>query len=185
MKILSLDISSTTVGYAVLNVIHKQVKLIEVGFIKPSKQGSLFDRLASLKKEMLAVIAKYKPDEICIEEIAQFIPRKSTANTIITLAVFNRMVGLLAYEQLKKAPHYFPVMTIRHGLKKTLKAPDKEQMPALVESYLKIKIPRRIKKTGRVADELYDQADAISVGLYYAYLITGQLKTIESMRKKK
>jgi len=182
-KVLGLDVSSTTVGYSVLSIDNRKVSLMDVGFIKPSKKGTLFERLLLLKKDILSLLKKYNPDEVCIEEIAQFIPRKSTANTIIILAVFNRMIGLTVLEETKKEPHYFSVMSIRSGLKKTKKHPEKFEIPGIVEDYLKIKIPKRIKKTGKIADEYYDQADAIAVALFFCYKETGLLSVINSIRK--
>jgi Holliday junction resolvasome RuvABC endonuclease subunit len=183
-RVLSLDISSTTLGWAVLGTDGQKICLLDVGFIKPEKQGTLYERLTSLKKEMTTLFNRVKPHEIAIEDIALFMPRKSTAHTIVLLAVFNRMVSLLAYEYLGKDPKHYPVMTIRNGLKMTTVAPDKMEMPALVEKHLKIKIPKKLKKSGNPTDEYYDQADAIAVGLYHSYLVTNQLKSIPKVPVK-
>ena len=134
---------------------------------------------------MIALFQRLKPQEILIEDIAQFMPRKSMANTIILLAVFNRMISLCAYEYLGKEPKHFPVMTIRNGIRLSPYTPEKHEIPALVEKHLKIKIPLVKKKTGKPIDEYYDQADAIAVGLYYALLLNNNLCKIPRQIVKK
>lgn len=166
MRIFALDISSTTIGWAVLDILNTKISFFAGGFIKPPKEGHLFERLKKTQIAVQALLKLYQPDHCAIEEIAQFIPRKSTANTIITLAVFNRAVGMTVYEFLGKPPIFYPVMTIRHGIKEGIKPPAKEDIPKLVEKLLSIKIPREYNRNNKVRVELYDRADAIAVGLY-------------------
>ena len=182
MIILSLDVSSTTIGVAVLAIIKNQPKLIACSYIKPPKDGRIFERLAKTQEEIINLIAKYQPTIVAIEDIAQFIPRKSTANTIITLAVFNRMVGLTVYNMTGKSPEMYSVMTIRHGMKATKKLPDKEEIPALVESLLGIKFPYEYTKKGKIKVESYDMADATILGLYASYKFLGKLEKLKSDR---
>src|ERR1035437_285134 len=117
--IMGFDISSTTTAYAVLEVDEKtkDIKFIKADYIKPIKDGTIIERLADTKDKIQKIINDTKPDIIAIEDIVSFIRNKSTARTVIVLTSFNRMIGLLAYDFLKKSPELISVLSIRHGLK--------------------------------------------------------------------
>lgn len=184
MRIVSFDVSSSVVGYAVIDIKKQDIKLFESGTFKPSKKSHVFENLRHLREQILEILEQYKPDKIAIEDIAQFMPKVSSANTIITLALYNRMVGLTAYEFLHEPPEMFSVMTIRHGLKRGSELPKKEEIPDLVENMLGVTLPVKYKKSGAIRTELYDEADAIAVGLYCAYKVTDKLDIIKRNRKK-
>ena len=56
-------------------------------------------------------------------------------------------------------------------------------MPELVAKHLGITFPYRLCKKGKIQVESYDMADGIAVALYYAFIITGQVK--QKMKKSK
>jgi len=175
-KVLGFDVSSTTIGYCILDVdlITKDIKFVKCDYIKPIKKGSIVDRIVHTRNEILDVMIDAKADVIGIEDIIQFMKGKSTAKTIITLTTFNRMICLATYDYLKKSPELFSVMTIRHGLKTGKDLPKKEDMPELVAQHLGIKFPYEINKKGKVKVESFDMADGVAVALYYAFLLTGR-----------
>jgi Holliday junction resolvasome RuvABC endonuclease subunit len=182
--VLGLDVSSTTVGWCILdiNLKTKDVKFIKCSYLKPNKKGTIFDRLELLKKDILIILKTYKPVYVAIEEITQFMPRFSSANTIITLAVFNRMVGLTVKEYTGKNPEMVSVMAIRHALKQTKELPKKEDMPELVKNTLGIIFPYEYKKNGKMKVENEDMADACAVALYFAFKLTNRLEKIKTAR---
>ena len=98
-RILGFDVSSTTIGYCILDwdTTRDNYTIKECNFLQPPKKGDLFERLLITKKKINDIIETWKPDLIAIEDIVKFMQGKSGAQTIITLATFNRMVGLLAY----------------------------------------------------------------------------------------
>lgn len=182
VRILGFDVSSSTIGWALLVVEwagnYYKISLSDAGFIKPIKDGSIIERLASTRTEIKTLIERLQPTHIAIEEIVQFMAGGSTAKTIITLTAFNRMVGLVAHDylvQYKETPKFFSVMSIRHGLKTGKKLPKKEDIPKLVCKQLNAKLNPILNKVGKVKPETYDRADAIAVALYYAYKLTGRL----------
>jgi len=177
-KILGFDASSTTIGWACLEIndIDNSIVHKNSGFIKPPKKGNIIERIYKTRAEVQKVIDLYKPDHIGIEEIIQFMQGKSTAKTIIMLTTFNRMVGLVSYDSLGVTPEFFNVMSIRHGLKLNKDLPKKEDMPDLVSQHLGITFPYQYKKTGKPIEENYDRADGIAVALYYALVLTGKVK---------
>lgn len=176
-KILSFDASSSTIGYAVLEIDDGyNINFISVDYIKPIKHENIIERLAHTRNKIETIIEKIKPDYIGIEQIVSFMQGKSTANTIITLTAFNRMICLSCYDYLNKVPELFNVMSIRHALKLNKVFPKKSDMPALVSKHLGIKFPYEYNKKGKAKVENEDMADAIAVGLYYAFVLTGKLK---------
>jgi Crossover junction endodeoxyribonuclease RuvC len=176
--ILGFDVSSTTIGYCVLSWddVTNDIKLVDASYIKPLKKGSIIERVVDTRNKIQKVIVSAKPDHIAIEDIIQFMKGLSTAQTIIMLTTFNRMIGLTAYDYLGKAPSLFSVMTIRHGLKLTPDLPKKEDMPALVAQHLGITFPYEYNKLGNVKVESFDKADGMAVALYQALLLAGKVK---------
>jgi len=180
--LLGFDVSSTTIGYCVLEIDGTNIRFKKASYLKPSKTGTIIERIVDTRDKIESIIKKVKPDYIAIEDIVQFMQGKSTAKTIIMLTSFNRMIGLCAYDYLKRSPELFSVMTIRHGLKTGKDLPKKEDMPELVAKHLGITFPYEINKNGNIKVESYDIADGIAVALYYAFVLTG--KTKRKVKKK-
>ena len=175
--ILGFDISSSCIGYALvdLNLTTKKIKVISYTYYKPTKKGSILDRLFQTQQDFRKIIADLKPDYIAIEDIVLFMKGHSTAKTITTLTSFNRMLGLLAYEYLGKAPQLYSVMKIRHGLKLSKELPQKEEIPTLLEQRLKIKFQWEYNKNKKIKVENYDKADALAVATFHALTLSNQL----------
>jgi len=97
---------------------------------------------------------------------------KSSANTIITQAVFNRAVCLASAKYLNSLPILYNVLSIRHGLKQNKVFPKKDEMPKLIEAHLNIQFPYIYNKKQKIKEESYDMADACAVGLFHCYKLT-------------
>lgn len=168
MIILSFDISSNTIGWSVLEKnINGIIKSITYSYIKPNKKGNIFSRLHDTQKQIIDILNKYNPDVVAIEEIISYMPGASTANTIIMLTTFNRMIGLTVYNTIGKLPFMLSVMAIRHGLKIGKEFPSKEDIPKLLEYHIqKFKHNILVDKHGKPDMVNYDMADAIAVGLF-------------------
>jgi Holliday junction resolvasome RuvABC endonuclease subunit len=177
-KVLGFDVSSSCIGYCVLEVdeASQDIKFVSCNYLKPIKKGTIIERLATTRDKISSIINKVKPDIIAIEDIIQFMSGASTAKTIITLTSFNRMIGLLSYDYLQRSPELFNVMTIRHGLKTNKELPKKEDIPELVSKHLKIIFPYEKNKKGKIKVENYDMADGVAVALYCAFILTGKVK---------
>lgn len=181
---MGLDCSSTTIGISLLEIDNNEIHFKKCFYIKPIKTGTIVERLIDTRNKIRKIIEDSKPDYIGIEDIISFMKNKSTAQTIITLTAFNRMICLLAYDYLNKSPELFSVMSIRHGLKLNKVFPKKEDMPELVAKHLNIKFPYEISKKGKIKEENYDMADGTAVGLYYAFLLTNKVKAKKVKVKK-
>ncbi len=175
MRIIGIDCSSSTIGYCVLEITkRKKIKFIACSYLKPPKKGNIFERLKVVKKEIIALLYRYKITHAAIEDIILFMPRRSTAQTITLLAIFNRVVGLTIFETLEQSPELYSVMDIRRRLKLSDKVPSKEEMPQVISSHLGIKFPYEFKKNGKEKDENMDMADGAGVAIMYAYQLIGK-----------
>jgi Holliday junction resolvasome RuvABC endonuclease subunit len=177
-RILGIDCSSTTIGYAILNWDQStRITLEQIDYIKPLKEGHIIERIADTRSKIQSLIETTQPDYIGVEEIIQFMQDKSTAKTIIMLTTFNRMACLVAYDYLRRPPELFNVMSIRHGLKLNKVLPKKEEIPQLVAQHLEITFPYQLNKKGKVKPESYDMADGLAVALYYAFRLSRKIPT--------
>jgi crossover junction endodeoxyribonuclease RuvC len=68
MKILGLDVSSTSTGWSVVDSKLDVISLIEFGLIRGDSSMSAIQRLYFLGNELKKIIEKQQPDEIAIEE---------------------------------------------------------------------------------------------------------------------
>ncbi len=180
-KVLGFDVSSTTIGYCVLEVDDQtnQIKFIECNYLNPTKKGTIMERIVDTRDKIKLIIDRVKPDHIGVEDLIKFMP-KSTATTVVVLTTFNRMICLLSYDYLKAYPELFNVMSIRHGLKLSKELPKKEEMPELVATRLGITFPyvygKDKKGNPKIKEESRDMADGVAVALYYAFILTGKVK---------
>jgi Holliday junction resolvasome RuvABC endonuclease subunit len=171
--ILGFDVSSSVIGWSVFNVDTKNnsASLVTTGNIKPldkkKSNGEISVRLNSACIPVKALIEKYSPDEIIVEDYAKrFSKGRSTASVIIILSVFNESVCLLAYNHIKAPVHRYPVVTIRATLGKFFnqKIVSKDDLyPVIVAKCSNFK--QKFNKKGNLAKESLDEADAVAVVL--------------------
>ncbi len=185
MRIMGFDISSSTCGWCVLDIDDKDIKYIDSGYFKPSKIGTDLDKLVGVRNTINNLLNKYKPEKIAIEDIIKFMAGKSSANTIVVLAQTNRTVGLVCYDYLKSNPEMYPVLTIRHCLKKDKVLPKKEDMPDLVSHHLGLTFPWEYNRNNKKREENFDRADGIAVALCYAFKLTGKNEKPKKPKKVK
>jgi Holliday junction resolvasome RuvABC endonuclease subunit len=178
-RILGIDASTTTIGICILNCDDSKPILEHYEFYKPKKKENLFFMLSAVRKYIIELINKHKPDIVVIEDILKFIRGRSTANTITLLAALNRTVGTAVYDSSGKYPKLLTVMKIRHAVKLTKDLPDKDQIPDIMSKRLGIDFPYVYTRKKTIAKESYDIADSIAVAFAY-YLIN----TVNKKRKK-
>ena len=168
MKILSLDISSSTIGWSLLTVDKKkQLSLTDYGHFKPSKKGTLAERAIDASIKYKEILKKINPDQVIIEDYAtKFSRGKSTARTIIVLAVFNEFMKILTIETTKILPVSYPVRTIRSVVQKHYgdNISDKEEVMSFCKKYFSNFIPKQ-NRNKNTKKESYDECDAIVVGV--------------------
>jgi Holliday junction resolvasome RuvABC endonuclease subunit len=171
--ILGLDISSSTVGWSLVEYDDDKETLLEYGHIKPlgSKKGTLAFRAADYLKTIKKFLVDKSPDSIAIEAYASRFPRgRSTAKTIITLSLFNEVTSIACLHALNMETTSYAVVTIRSILSKMSKTKitSKEEAFDYVKEYFdNFKV--RDNRAGNLAKECLDEADAIAVCLTYIY----------------
>ena len=167
---LGLDISTSNVGWCLLE--KETGQFIDAGALELSKKKDIFEKSDVVRKALKELNKRYKISKVGIEENLQaFRPGFSSAKTIVTLARFNGIVTLLAFEEIKVRPSFVNVNSARKtvGLKidrkSTTKTKDQvlEFVQGKVQNY---KWPTRTLKSGPrkglvlFADSCYDIADA-------------------------
>jgi Holliday junction resolvasome RuvABC endonuclease subunit len=187
MMVLGLDISTTCIGWSIIDYNENKFVLIDIGFFEPLKSVSASKKLKDLSSleflDMLqssvvfikSLLDKHNPNKIFIEDYIRYMAGGSGANTIIPLACLNRAICLLSYEYMnfnKDNIRICNVMSIRSLIKKAASLndlPKKEQLPPVLEKLMNITIPvvyEQKKKKKVVSPFTYDQSDSIACSFY-------------------
>ena len=171
MKILGIDPGLATLGYGVIEKDERGVvRAVDYGVVLTPKNEPLPARLKRLEDGLRAVIEKFQPDEIAMEEL--FFSKNITTGIAVAHA---RGVALLTcVKYCEKLFEYTP-MQIKQGLTGYGKA-DKAQMQSVVTSLLKLKeVPRPD-----------DAADALAIALCHAQTARfGQWFAVGNMTRTK
>lgn len=173
-RVLSIDASTTTIGYAILDYDDGYVSLFHHGFFKPNKDVDQIHMVIDARNYIMYLAKNFNVDEFVIEDYVKFMGGGSTASTIIPLAILNSSLRIGAIEILGIEPVAINVMKIRHTIKLDDKLPPKEDIPELVAKILKIDFPwilnenKRSKK--KFVVENYDISDAIACGIAFIKL---------------
>ena len=168
-RVLGLDISSSTIGWAVLSCDEGGIQLESYGHIKPppSKHGSLTYRLNIALEKAKELFLELAPDEVAVEAYASGFARgRSSANTIIVLSVFNELSALVCLRTLGYEPFRYSVSSIRSKISKfyNKKLVSKDDMFDFVSKKFK-KFSTINNRNGAIKKECYDETDAIAVAL--------------------
>ena len=154
MIILGIDPGYGTMGYGVIEKLkHGNIVPVDYGVVKTLGSENFPVRLAMLEEGLNKIYAKYKPEEIAVEEL--FFTKNIT--TGIPVAHARGVILLSAVKYCGRLFEYTP-MQIKQALTGYGKA-DKVQMMHVVTSLLHLKsIPRP-----------EDAADGLAVALCHAH----------------
>jgi len=161
MRVLGIDPGFARVGWAALEVqssTHRlrsgrEFKVQSYGCIETSKNIDSQDRLVAVYKEVCALIKKYKPDVLAIEELfftnnAKTAFKVGEARGVIILAGAMQKIPVFSYTPLQ-----VKIAVTGYG------NADKGQVGKMIKAILKLKgIPK-----------LDDVSDAIAVALTHAF----------------
>lgn len=161
---MGLDASTSTIGLAVLKIEDGKKELLHLDHWKPPTEGLIFARLATTREWLEEELKKWKPDQVVIEDILLG-HIKTNIKTLMSLAVFNRGVGMIVYDTLGQEPIYLAPITVRSRLQIGPERPKKEEMPGIVSQHLNISFPFVYNKKGKEIKENYDRADALACAL--------------------
>lgn len=149
MIILGIDPGIAIVGYGVLSSEKGKFQAIDYGVITTSKDEKTPQRLALIEQGLNALIDKYKPDCIALEELFF----QNNQKTAITVAQARGVLLLTAVKRCSKLYEYTPLQ-IKQAITGYGNA-DKKQVQFMVKALLNLK---QIPKPD-------DAADALAVAL--------------------
>lgn len=171
MIILGIDPGLATLGYGVIEKDNRGVvHAVDYGVVLTPKNEPLPVRLKRLEEGLSAVIKKFQPDEIAMEEL--FFSKNITTGIAVAHA---RGVALLTCVKFCEKLYEYTPMQIKQGLTGYGKA-DKAQIQSVVTSLLRLK---EIPKPD-------DAADALAIALCHAQTARfGQLFAVGNMTRTK
>ena len=153
MRILGIDPGFARVGWGVLEVQNSESRIQNYGCVETSKNTDSQDRLVSVYKEVCALIKKYKPDVLAIEELfftnnAKTAFKVGEARGVIILAGALQKISVVSYTPLQ-----VKIAVTGYG------SAEKSQVGRMIKAILKLKdMPK-----------LDDTTDAIAVALTHAF----------------
>lgn len=164
MIILGIDPGLAIVGWAVLERGRgNNVRPISYGAIRTPAHTDIEKRLSMIQDDLSAIIEKYKPDEMAIEEL--FFTNNIT--TGIAVAEARGVILCTAFRHGLKISEYTPLQ-VKQAVVGYGKA-EKHQVIAMVTSILKLPAPPKPDDTAdAVAIAIcHAQSSASAMGKYY------------------
>lgn len=163
---LGLDISTTTVGYALTT----KTDIETIGFVDLKKYNDLSEKAWHLYNQICDLIEFSKVENIIVEDsLSGFSRGRTSQQTIIKLAKFNAIVCFLFEHQLNKKPVLVNATTARKQLfgKSRIKGMTaKEYVKDQVEKRYNVDPYIKITKTGLWDKRNMDAFDALVVSKY-------------------
>lgn len=153
MRILGIDPGYARVGWAVLEVRGQKLEVRNFGCIETSKNTASDERLVDVYKQVCALIKKYKPNALAIEELffttnAKTAFKVGEARGVIILTGAMQKIPVTSYTPLQ-----IKIAVTGYG------HADKGQVGRMIKAILKLKeLPK-----------LDDTVDAIAVALTHAF----------------
>ena len=152
MVIMGIDPGLATVGYGLIEKKGNTTKVIDFGIISTSKNDTLPTRLKQIYASVSALIDKYKPDSVAMEELFF----QNNAKTAIAVAEARGVSLLACIHKLGNLYEYTPLQ-IKSALTGQGRA-EKRQVQYMVKAILNLK---EIPKPD-------DAADALAVALCHS-----------------
>ena len=165
MIILGIDPGLAIVGYGVIEYTKGRFRTLAYGAITTPAHTAVEARLSMIFNEMNALIDKYHPDEMAIEEL--FFNTHST--TAIAVAEARGAILLAAYRKGVRCFEYTPLQ-VKSSVVGYGKA-EKKQVMMMVSTILKLE----------KAPKLDDTADALAIAICHAHTGGSVLKNFYNL----
>ena len=157
MKLLSLDQSSKTSGWA----IYENENLVTYGHFTLS-QEDIGERLVAFRKEVMRLINKYEIDEIAFEDIQL---QSSVGNNVQTFKVLAEIIGIMLMLVTELGINYTIVPSVRWKSALNIKGKRRAEQKQNAQLYV-------LNTYGVNATQ--DESDAICIGSYIKMQKSGQ-----------
>lgn len=160
MVILGIDPGLATMGYGVINADRGNFSVIDYGVVTTPKSDTLPQRLLKIEKGVEALIGRFKPDNVAIEEL--FFSKNITTGIAVSEArgvILLTCVKTLGAEVFEYTPNQIKQAMTGYG------GADKKQMQLMTQTLLRLK---NMPKPD-------DAADALAVALCHGQ--TSRLST--------
>ncbi|MBO5907275.1 MAG: crossover junction endodeoxyribonuclease RuvC [Clostridia bacterium] len=163
MRILGIDPGLAIVGWAVLESERGSLRPIAFGAIRTPAHTDIEARLATIKCDLEAIIDKYKPEEMAIEELFF----NTNITTGIAVAEARGVILCTAFSKGVKISEYTPLQ-VKQAVVGYGKA-EKHQVISMVTTILRLKSPPKPDDTAdAVAIAIcHSQCRASAIGKYY------------------
>ena len=153
MRILGIDPGYATIGYGIVDKSPKGLTAVDYGVIETPKNESIPVRLAILSNALTAIIHKFKPDAISVEELFF----NTNITTGIKVAQARGVILLCSINECGHLYEYTPLQ-IKQALTGNGRA-DKKQMQYMVKAFLGLKEEPKPD----------DAADALAAAICHAH----------------
>ena len=132
IRILGIDPGTATTGWAIVEEVKKNPRLVACGCVNTSKIKSDAERLVEIGKDIESLLKKYKPREAAIEDLFFF----KNLKTAITVA---QARGVILYEIKKNEIPLFAYtpLQVKQALTGYGRA-EKKQIQIMVKNILKL-----------------------------------------------
>ncbi len=169
MRVLGIDPGTAIVGYGIIDYEKGKFQIVDYGCIYTAKDLPMEDRLVKIHEELSALIEKYRPEEMAVEELFYFKNNKTVisvgqARGVIVLT--GRLHGLQM--------HAYTPLQVKMGITGYGRA-EKKQIQQMVQRFLGLK---ELPKPD-------DAADALAIAINHIHTKTSALVQMDSVCLKK
>ncbi len=163
--ILGIDPGTQIMGYGIIEVSSKQIRLLETDVLKLTKIKNIFDRLHKIQIKVGQVIQEHKPNEFAIE--APFFGKN-----VQSMLKLGRAQGVAIATALSfgLTVHEYSPKKVKQSITGNGNA-DKEQIWKMLQHYISFS----------AKPKYYDATDAIAVALCHHF----ESKSLKSNSRKK
>jgi len=154
MRILGIDPGLNTTGYGVIEVVGRQVRLVEAGVVRGKTRGSLPARLQEIHDGVVDVLRSLAPEALALEKLYAHYDRPTTA----ILMGHARGVIVLAAQHAGVTVHDYAATQVKKTLTGAGRAPKSQMQDAIRRELRLTKIP-----------DPPDVADALAIALCHAW----------------
>lgn len=167
MRVIGIDPGTAIVGYGVVDFDGKNYSVAGYGCIYTDKDDSMENRLVTIYDELDALIKKYKPDSMAVEELFFFKNNK----TVISVGQARGVLILCGKKNRLNIAGYTPLQ-VKMGITGYGRA-DKLQVQKMVTTVLKLaEIPKPD-----------DAADGLAIAVTHINTLSSSVLCLKNERK--